>query len=42
MKRRFLFLVLDASCLSSSELTMQLKFNSGKFLAVVLSETSII
>lgn len=32
MKRRFSFLIMDASCLSSNELKMQLKFNSGEFL----------
>lgn len=32
MKRKFSFLIMDASCLSSNELKMQLKFNSGEFL----------
>ena len=32
MKRRFPFLIMDASCLGSNELAMQLTFNSGEFL----------
>lgn len=32
MKRRFPFCIMDASCLSSNELKMHLKFNSGEFL----------
>lgn len=39
MKRRFPLLIMDASCLSSNELKMQVKFKSGVCLAVVMSET---
>lgn len=41
MKRRFPFLIMDASCLSSNELEMQLKFNSGEFLLWLCQKHSL-
>lgn len=41
MKRRFPFLIMDASCLSSNELEMQLKYNSGEFLLGLCQKHSI-
>lgn len=38
MKRRFPFLIMDASCLGPNELKMQLKFNSGEFLLWLCQE----
>lgn len=41
MKRRFPFLIMDASCLSSNELEMQLKYNSREFLLWLCQKHSL-
>lgn len=42
MKRRFPLLIMDASCLSSNELKMQLKFNSRECLLWLYQKCSVI